>query len=378
VVIGPLEWSKSKLTHEIGSIPAAYYESKFGWKGQGQLGSTLSSEEDPSSTASSPSSAEVLAILRNRHKTAPSYVDNPPHATRFSKGDVFLIITYNEAVNTERTFDTTKFNLMKDKLRLPDRKVGVIERSTSKQIARIDIPLAYAGRQQERDVHGQLVTVHRYSVRDGREYILLPCVTAMAEVTASIAQVTEWPKAQLLGQTWYNCQTTQKQKYNSMLWSQFSADPLAWVYPQPSDESTRLAFSTVGLRGLAVKPGLAWSAGAVKWSFLTHTEECLNLAGYFYFYAGPIRASAKKKLWCLLLDRIFYAFDPGAVSAAKPKKCFDLQKAVVSRVDGDEGQGLVRIKLASESLFVGAVAQGEKLWMRKLLAQCAVPRALNS
>jgi len=367
LTLGPLEWPRSSLVTELGSIPSAYYESKFGWScaasnNTKSIGDAVDVVEGGDS---SNSSLQVLRILQDRHRTAPQYVENPLPSLRLSKGDVMLIVTLNESPNREQTFPTDGFKIMKDRRLVRPKKIGEHERKKSKQLARFDIPLEYAGI----DKHGG--RGHCYTVRDGREYLLFPYVTAMIDITWSIVRVKDWPKCEMLGQTFSNLQSLQKRKFSIVFVSNFCSESSTWVFPQVGDECSKMGFSTVNKSGCFIAPGAdigqSLSAGALTWSAISHTEEGQNSAGNFYFFSGPsIHSSAKKKMWCVLIDRIFFIFVPGQ-SMCRPKKVFDMKICQVGGISGEDASGMIRIKATSETLFIlPSLIRESKSWLKKL------------
>jgi len=160
--------------------------------------------------------------------------------------------------------------------------------------------------------------------------------------------------------------------------SYLGVNPALWCIPQVGDENQtkmtiserrgKVAAASAAAAIAAADYGIARVGGALTWSVLTHTDESQNQAGHLYFHSGPSRATAKKKLWCLLIDRVLLVF---VGRSSRPRKCIELAKVKATYV-GDDEPNLVRIKTPLESLFVAsssAVSADQKNWARKLVSQ---------
>lgn len=341
------------LHAEVGSMPAGLYEEKFGWN---------------ASPKRLPNDSEIVKVLKARHKSAPSYAEQPPpKSARYAPGEYFLVLTAHEAVNNEFTFPVG-FNVSNREKRKPDESATKAVR----QLYRCDIPMNVLETSTEHLHDGsEIVTVVHLGIASGREYLLIPRTNAMVDIAWSAVRVREWPKCDILGQACINVQSLQGKKKCSMFHSQLCTDSSIWHVPMVGEESSKInivppSSSSRPRRPLPEDSRLG-VVGGLTWTFLAHTDESENQSGYCMLHTGPSLQTNKKKFWCLLLDRVFYTFHG---SSSRPKNVLEIKNCTVSPIAGQEG--MVRIKGPGETLFVGIDgARDSKGWTRKLCSQCS-------
>lgn len=201
-------------THKIGEMPIGAYENMFGVAGQ--LSSPESQNKD---------NFDMVNLLKLEHQNAPVYCD-PASSAKKPKGELFITVSIHH---------------------VQDNLVG-------KQEYRIDIPLVpdnphpnriymRAGRAgspqlQKNGAHESLspevinaiadgYRVRNFGVNNNRQYILIPWSTAEVVMRITVSEVTDWPKAQVRGQT-------EMSIFHNLLWKKAGSflqdfrNPVVW------------------------------------------------------------------------------------------------------------------------------------------------------
>jgi len=342
----------------IGTIPSAFYESK--------LGCNASPKAQSDDT-------EVMSILKSRHQCAPEYFENPPSSHKFLKGEFLLVVTANEATNSEKVFDVERYKIMRnqDKRILAELwgRKAANQRRRLKQLYRLDIPLDLH-EEKSVTVQGRVATRRTFRVQDARDYALLSSVSAMVDLTLSIVQVREWPRCEILGQAFINLQAIQKRKQTVVLCSHFSVNENLWHIPQVGGEGTKMSISkrngSLAVEAAAdaaaqAEVGLARVMGALTWTCIAHTDECSNHAGWIYTHMSPSLNSGKRRVWAVLIDKILHLFTG---SSNKSYKKFEIAKCNIT--SAEEGE-MIRIKTPLDTTYFSCpTTKDARLWSRKL------------
>ena len=123
--------------------------------------------------------------------------------------------------------------------------------------------------------------------------------------------------------------------------------------------------------------------GVITWSLITMSNEAQNEAGYLYTLprGGGDRNSAKREVWCVLVDSLFYNF--ATPDALKPKVIADLRKCHVVPMANE----IFRIdninKRSSDDYvfkqlyFMGKQKRESARWFWKLYTQSASNHVVN-
>lgn len=322
--------AKQSKHEEIGSIPAGLYERIFGF------GAEIST--------SAYSTNDVLANLGDRHKNAPQYNgwEPLPSRTKLPSGSFVLQVCINEAQNLERVFATIEKKGVLFKRPAPAYK--------GRQLHRVDIPLAEA-----EVIH----TTGRFIVASGLDYILIPAVRATSELTLTLCQIREWPKACIRGQAKLNIQDVLSKKKCIASESHLCSISEDWVNPSPEDGCKMVYLSWCRAHSLPHSPLQVNSIGLVSYCIISHTDEDAQQAGWINIHVG----ASKRRIWAVLMDRVLMFFQGGAL---RPKKTIYIQQCTVS-VGAED---IIKVKTPMETIYISSASTtGRKefrSWLRKM------------
>lgn len=354
-----------------------------------------SNSTSTSSTVSS-SASSMLDYLRPGHTFQPTYLQSFRALTNFEKGDFFLIITLHDNEGYEHDNQSRKPQIY----RFDAPVTRKIEKLTVHHLEHLGIPRMS---NKEFDHFSRRYSYAKYTL--SKPYILFPSCKPNVEMRLTLAQVTDWPKVQSVGQMisetlnhqiLWKVNSTCHQRLHPTNWSSFPVPDdgckisLIWKSKKnstgvnaTSNAGTSVSSGTSGggsgVSNNILLPNLNTSkiaaervvpytptASFITWSLLTYCDTEENHAGFLDLLNQPDPFSTKRRCWIILQDRYILAYNKAI--AVNTFLTIDLSTAVVTGMK----EGLIRIRYgnSTEVLYLMATSLLESVkWFRKLYSQ---------
>eukprot|EP01038_Epipyxis_sp_PR26KG_P006714 gene6714-9207_t len=296
------------------------------------------------------------------------------------KGSLFLTVSVHEKIDLDLFPDQfRKNNLQVIRFDLPLKLVHSVSKL---KISILKNQLGYSSLDtHEFEKLAKHYTMASYST--AKPYLLIPYTIAHSEVRLTLSEVYEWPKCTIIGQFSYplqypitkkRCLTltqslspkfnhtdipqddggkvmfmtrshqTQAQTLSNEVDSNNTVNSTTHSYAKPL---THDGLMNDNINNKAKDYNLELNESFITYTLMTIGYSDVNEMGYMNMLNQEIASSTKKKVWCILVDRLFHVFS-AVKDLVKFKICFDIFSSSVAML-ADE---VIQVKTSTDTLFL--------------------------